>query len=89
MAPGQQVRLRNAYVIKCEEVIKDASGKVTELKCTYDPVTLGGKPTTEGKKIKGIIHWVSARHSVDAEIRLYGRLFKVPDPENVPEGKRF
>ncbi|MBL7557257.1 MAG: glutamine--tRNA ligase/YqeY domain fusion protein [Bdellovibrionaceae bacterium] len=89
MAPGQQVRLRNAYVIKCEEVIKDASGKVTELKCTYDPVTLGGKPTTEGKKIKGIIHWVSARHSVDAEIRLYGRLFKVPDPENVPEGKDF
>lgn len=89
MAPGQQVRLRNAYVIRCDEVIKDATGKVTELKCSYDPVTLGGKPTADGKKIKGIIHWVSARHSVDAEIRLYGRLFKVPDPENVPEGKDF
>tara|TARA_B110001454_G_scaffold16145_2_gene14601 strand:+ start:10102 stop:11760 length:1659 start_codon:yes stop_codon:yes gene_type:complete len=89
MAPGQQVRLRNAYVVRCEEVIKDSAGKVVELKCTYDPVTLHGKPTAEGKKIKGIIHWVSARHSVDAEIRLYGRLFNRPDPENVPEGKDF
>lgn len=89
LAPGQQVRLRNAYVIRCEEVVKDSVGKVMELKCSYDPVTLHGKPTAEGKKIKGIIHWVSAKHSVDAEIRLYGRLFNVPDPENVPEGKDF
>jgi glutaminyl-tRNA synthetase len=89
MAPGQQVRLRNAYVIRCDEVVKDSTGNVVELKCSYDVVTLHGKPTAEGKKIKGIIHWVSAKHSVDAEIRLYGRLFKVPDPENVPDGQDF
>lgn len=89
LAPGKEVRLRNAYVIKCNEVVKDASGQVTELKCTYDVVTLHGKPTAEGKKIKGIIHWVCAKHSIDAEIRLYGRLFSVPDPENAPQGKDF
>jgi glutaminyl-tRNA synthetase len=89
LAPGQKVRLRNAYVISCEEVIKDASGNITELKCTYEAGTLGGKPTADGKKVKGIIHWVSAKHCTDAEIRLYGRLFSVPDPENVPEGKDF
>jgi glutaminyl-tRNA synthetase len=89
LAPGQKVRLRNAYVINCEEVIKDASGNITELKCTYEAGTLGGKPTADGKKVKGIIHWVSAKHCTDAEIRLYGRLFSVPDPENVPEGKDF
>lgn len=89
LAPGKEVRLRNAYVIKCTDVIKDSSGQVVELKCTYDPVTLHGKPTAEGKKIKGIIHWVCAKNSIDAEIRLYGRLFSVPDPENTPEGKDF
>jgi glutaminyl-tRNA synthetase len=88
LSPGKEVRLRNAYVIRCKEVIKK-DGKIVELRCDYDPVTLGGKPPQDGRKIKGIIHWVSARHSIDAEIRLYGRLFKVPDPENVPEGKDF
>jgi glutaminyl-tRNA synthetase len=89
LGPGKEVRLRNAYVIKCKEVIKDASGKVVELRCDYDSVTLGGKPTVDGRKIKGIVHWVSAEDCVDAEVRLYGRLFKVPDPENVPDGQDF
>ena len=89
LAPGKEVRLRNAYVIKCNEVIKDAEGQVKELRCTYDPVTLGGKPTADGKKIKGIIHWVSASENIEAELRIYGRLFSVSDPENVPEGKDF
>jgi glutaminyl-tRNA synthetase len=89
LGPGREVRLRNAYVIKCKEVIKDSAGKVKELRCEYDPVTLGGKPPADGRKIKGIIHWVSAEKCAEAEVRIYGRLFKVPDPENVPEGQDF
>lgn len=86
LAPGKEVRLKNAYVIKCNEVKKDSSGKITELVCDYDEVTLGGKPPADGRKIKGIIHWVSATESIEAEVRLYGRLFKVAFPEDVPEG---
>lgn len=89
LSPGKQVRLRNAYVITCKSAIKDSQGSVTELRCDYDPVTLGGKPTADGKKVKGIIHWVSAKTCFDAEVRVYGRLFKVADPENAPEGKDF
>ncbi len=89
LAPGKEVRLRNAYVIKCKEVIKDATGKITELRCDYDQATLGGKPTSDGRKVKGVIHWVSTTKCVDAEVRVYGRLFKVADPENVPEGQDF
>ena len=89
LSPGQEVRLRNAYVIKCREVIKDAKGNVIELRCDYDSVTLGGKPTKEGKKPKGIIHWVSASECVNASVRLYGKLFSVADPENVPAGGDF
>lgn len=89
LAPGKQVRLRNAYVITCKSVKKDSTGKITELHCDYDPVTLGGKPTTDGKKIKGIIHWVSAKNYIEAEVRLYSRLFKVANPEVAPEGKDF
>lgn len=89
LAPGRQVRLRNAYVVTCKSVIKDAQGNITELRCEYDPVTLGGKPTSDGKKVKGIIHWVSATHSFEAEVRVYGRLFKVADPDNVPQGQDF
>lgn len=89
LAPGRQVRLRNAYVITCKSVIKDGQGNIQELRCEYDPVTLGGKPTADGKKVKGIIHWVSAKHSFPAEVRIYGRLCKVADPEVVPEGKDF
>jgi len=75
---GGEVRLRGAYVIKCNEVIKDSTGKVIELRCTYDQDTLGKKP--EGRKVKGVVHWVAAEHALDAEIRLYDRLFKVPNP---------
>ena len=77
---GGEVRLRGSYVIKCNEVIKDADGAVTELRCTYDPDTLGKNP--EGRKVKGVIHWVSEQHAHPAEVRLYDRLFKVPNPDN-------
>ena len=76
---GGEVRLRGAYVIKCHEVIKDAGGQITELRCTYDPDTLGKNP--EDRKVKGVIHWVSEQHSLPAEVRLYGRLFKVANPD--------
>ncbi len=89
LKPGGRVRLRNAYVVTCKEVIKDAHGHVTELRCEYDPVTLGGKPTADGVKVKGIIHWVSVTHSFEAEVRLYGRLFNVANPDVAPEGKDF
>jgi glutaminyl-tRNA synthetase len=89
LAPGKEVRLRNAYVIKCNSVVKDSEGNIKELRCTYDKATLGGKPTVDGRKIKGVIHWVSTTRCMDAEVRIYGRLFSVPDPENVPEGKDF
>lgn len=89
LGPGREVRLRNAYVIKCKEVIKDKAGNITELRCDYDVATLGGKPTSDGRKVKGVIHWVSTEKSIPAEVRIYGRLFSVADPENVPEGKDF
>lgn len=89
LALGKEVRLRNAYVIKCKEVIKDIQGHITELRCDYDGATLGGKPTADGRKIKGIIHWVSADKCLNAEVRIYGRLFNVADPENTVEGKDF
>lgn len=79
---GKEVRLRNAYVIKAEDVIKDAAGNVTEIHCTYDNETLGKNPT-DGRKVKGVIHWVSAEHAVNAEVRIYDRLFKVADPASV------
>ncbi len=77
---GGEVRLRGSYVIKCNEVIKNAEGVITELRCSYDPDTLGKNP--EGRKVKGVIHWVSESHSKVAEIRLYDRLFTVPNPDN-------
>ncbi|MFT5046143.1 MAG: glutaminyl-tRNA synthetase [Porticoccaceae bacterium] len=78
LIPGGEVRLRSSYVIKCEEVIKDDEGNVTELRCTHDKATLGAKP--EGRKVKGVIHWVSASDGICAEVRLYNPLFNVPDP---------
>jgi glutaminyl-tRNA synthetase len=75
---GGEVRLRNAYVIRCEEAIKDESGAVVALRCTYDAATLGANP--EGRKVKGVIHWVSASEGIPAQIRLYDRLFNVADP---------
>ena len=79
LAPGREVRLRYAYIIKCEEVIKDESGNIIELKCTYDPDTKSGSGKSN-KKVKGTIHWVSAKHAIDAEVRLYDRLFSVENP---------
>ncbi|MGZ5621551.1 MAG: glutamine--tRNA ligase/YqeY domain fusion protein [Methylobacter sp.] len=77
---GGEVRLRGSYVIQCNEIIKDADGNITELRCSYDPETLGKNP--EGRKVKGVIHWVSEQHSQPAELRLYNRLFSVPNPDN-------
>ncbi|MGI1794525.1 glutamine--tRNA ligase/YqeY domain fusion protein [Acinetobacter variabilis] len=79
LIPGGEVRLRHAYVIKCDEVIKDANGEVVELKCSIDPETLGKNP--EGRKVKGVVHWVSATKGVPAEVRIYDRLFTESDPE--------
>ena len=78
LIPGGEVRLRNGYVIKCEEVIKDADGNITELQCSHDDATLGKKP--EGRKVKGVIHWVSASESVPASVRIYDRLFNRENP---------
>ncbi len=88
LAPGREVRLRYGYIIECTEVVKDDSGDIVELKCTYDPETRGGD-TPDGRKIRGTIHWVSAEHAVSAEVRLYDRLFSVPDPENVEKDGSF
>ena len=85
LGPGREVRLRNAYYITCEAVIKDPdTGEVTELICSYDPESRGGS-SPDGRKVKGTIHWVSARHAVDAEVRLYDRLFMVQNPEEDKE----
>jgi glutaminyl-tRNA synthetase len=90
LAPGREVRLRYAYVVKCIGVVKDDNtGEVVEVRCTYDPETRGGS-TPDGRKIKGTIHWVSASHSIEAEVRLYDRLFSVPNPggeKNGPDWK--
>jgi glutaminyl-tRNA synthetase len=80
LVEGGEVRLRSSYVIKCNEIIKDNEGNIIELRCSYDPHTLGKKP--EGRKVKGVIHWVSEQHSLAAEIRLYDRLFRVANPES-------
>ncbi len=83
LSPGNEVRLRYAYIIKCEEVIKDKNGKIIELKCSYDPETKSG--SSSQRKVKGTIHWVAAGRAVDAEVRLYDRLFSAEDPEADPE----
>ena len=88
LAPGKEVRLRFAYVIRCEEVIYDSSGKVIELHCTYDQATRSGAKA-EGRKVKGIIHWVSIQHSVPVEVRLYDRLFVNPSPGSDDPGGNF
>jgi glutaminyl-tRNA synthetase len=79
LAPGQEVRLRYAFIVKCTGVVRDAEGGIAEVRCTYDPDTHTGGPAA-GRKVKGTIHWVSARHAVSAEVRLYDRLFSVPNP---------
>jgi glutaminyl-tRNA synthetase len=79
LAPGREVRLRSAYFITCQEVVKDASGQVVELRCTFDPKTRGGS-APDGRSPKATLHWVSASHAVSAEVRLYDHLFVRPDP---------
>jgi len=89
LAPGKEVRLRHAYYVTCTGVVKDpATGEVTEIHCAYDPATRGGW-SQDGRKVKGTIHWVSAKHAAYAEIRLYDRLFTKPDPMDVEDGKDF
>jgi glutaminyl-tRNA synthetase len=86
LAPGQEVRLRWGYFIRCTDVVKDPqTGQVVELHCTYDPLTRGGN-APDGRKVQGTIHWVSAQHALEAEVRLYDYLFKVPAPDNVAKG---
>jgi glutaminyl-tRNA synthetase len=89
LAPGKEVRLRYGYFIKCVDVKKDPeTGQLLEVHCTYDPETRGGY-APDGRKVQGTIHWVSAQHAIDAEIRLYDRLFTVVDPRDVDEGETF
>ncbi len=78
LTPGGEVRLRYSYVMRCDEVVKDGSGRITELRCSIDHETLGKNPM--GRKVKGVIHWLSREHALSAEIRLYDRLFTVPEP---------
>ncbi len=87
LVPGGEVRLRGSYVIRADEAITDADGNVIELKCSYDPDTLGKNP--EGRKVKGVIHWVPAAESVECEVRLYDRLFKTPNPDKGEDGAGF
>jgi len=89
LAPGREVRLRYAYWITCEAVVKDDAGEVVELRCTYDPQTRGGEAPPDGRKVKGTLHWVAADHAVEAEVRLYETLFTAEDPSDVPDGEDF
>lgn len=88
LSPGKEVRLKYAYIIKCEEIVKDNDGNITEIICTYDPETKSGLPNAN-RKVKGTIHWVSEPHAVKAEVRLFDRLFLKEDPDEVPEGGDF
>ncbi len=88
LAPGKEVRLKHAYYITCQEVVKDESGTVVELRCTYDPKTRGGW-SEDGRKVRGTLHWVSAAQAIDAEVRLYDHLFNKPNPYEVEEGQDY
>ena len=89
LSPGREVRLKDAFYITCNEVIKDeATGEIIELRCTYDPETYGGT-SADGRKVRGTSHWVSAAHAVDAEVRIYDHLFSTEDPDDVPDGGVF
>ena len=82
------MRLRYAYLIRCDEVIKNDAGEIVELRCTYDPMSKGGQ-SSDGRKVKGVIHWVSAEHAKEAEIRLFDRLFTRESLDDIEEGKTF
>jgi glutaminyl-tRNA synthetase len=88
LAPGKEIRLKYAYYVKCNEVIKDDSGSVIEVHCTYDPATKGGW-SKDGRKVKGTSHWVSAKHALKTQVRLYDRLFKTENPYDYPEGGNY
>ena len=89
LAPGREVRLRYAYFITCVGVVKDENtGEIVEVRCTYDPATRGGD-APDGRKVKATLHWVSAEHAIPAEVRLYDRLFTVPDPAGDKEGRSY
>ncbi len=86
LSPGREVRLRGTYFVTCERAVKDSEGRVVELRCRYDPATRGGA-APDGRRVKATIHWVSAQHAREAEVRLYDRLFSVPDPHDADEGR--
>ncbi len=88
LAPGREVRLKHGYYITCQEAIKNEEGEVVELRCTYDPESRGGW-APDGRRVRGTLHWVSAPHAIDAEVRLYDRLFNVPDPFDAEEGEDY
>jgi glutaminyl-tRNA synthetase len=88
LTPGREVRLRYGYLVTCTGMVKDAAGEVVEVHATYDPATRGGD-APDGRRVQGTIHWVSAQHALDCEFRLYDRLFAVPDPDALPEGRDF
>jgi glutaminyl-tRNA synthetase len=88
LAPGTEVRMRYGFFIRCTDVIKDSSGNILELHCTYDPATRGGN-SPDGRKVKGTIHWASVSHSIEAEVRLFDRLFLNENPDDVEEGESF
>jgi len=88
LAPGREVRLRYAYFVTCTDVIKNEDGEIIELHCTHDPATRGGD-APDGRRVKATLHWVSAQHAIEAEVREYDRLFATPDPMDVPEGTEF
>jgi glutaminyl-tRNA synthetase len=88
LSPGREVRLRYGYLVTCTGVVKDVAGNVVEVHCTYDPATRGGN-TPDGRKVKSTIHWVSAEHAIDAEVRIYENLFTKEDPNEVEEGQDF
>ena len=88
LSPGKEVRLRYSYLIKCEEVIKDENGEIVEIRCSHDPLSMGGS-SSDGRKVKGVIHWVDASLAVEAEVRLFDRLFLQENPNSVPEGQEF
>ena len=88
LRPGGEVRLKSAYIIECQEVIKDDQGRIVELHCTYDPDSKSGGPNA-GRRVKGTLHWVSAQHAIPAEVRLYDQLFLKENPDDEEEGKDF
>ncbi len=86
LSPGKEVRLRNAYFVTAQAVVKDADGAIVEVRCTYDPASRGGN-SPDGRKVKSTIHWVSTAHALSAEVRLYDKLFSKPDPYDLEEGQ--